>query len=109
MASWIGAGACAIAAALLIPFFSGSSLRHIIPLLFLLVIFLTASRFGRAAGIFGTIAAALLFAMFLFSPTLSPMVEDTSARDHLIWMVLIGIIASDLVGAYVIPGTHKRL
>jgi len=69
---------------------------------------LVAIRFGKAAGIIGTFAAALVFAVFLFRPTLSPLVEDVSARDHLIWMLLIGVILSDLLGAYTVIGTKDK-
>lgn len=107
-ASWIGFGACTIAAAALIPLFHESSSGRIVPLLFLAVIFVISTRFGRMAGFLGTLAAALIFATFLFSPVPSPIVEDIGARNHLIWMILIGVIASDLLGAYVVPRNRKK-
>jgi K+-sensing histidine kinase KdpD len=85
------------------------SFKTFLPFFFLGVIILIAIRFGNRAGIVGTLAAALVFATFLFEPTLSPLVEDTAARDHLIWMLLIGIILSDLLGAYTIPAAKNNI
>jgi K+-sensing histidine kinase KdpD len=50
------------------------------------------------AGVLGTIAIALIFATFLFEPRFNLTVADMAARSHLIWMVLIGMIVSGLLG-----------
>ena len=104
----MGAGACAIAASLATPFFNDTSVRTLVPFIFLAVIVFIAIRFGSIAGMLGTIAAALIFSIFLFKPIPSPFVEDPAARSHLIWMVLIGVILSDLLGAYTVAGTHRK-
>ena len=88
--------------------FSHGPFKTLLPFLFLAVIVVVASRFGNVAGILGTLASALVFSTFLFQPTLSPFVENAVARDHLIWMLLIGVILSDLLGAYAIPSTRNR-
>jgi len=64
------AALCTAAAACLTPLFHASSFRPFLPLLFLGVIVLVAIRFGRLAGMLGTVAAALIFAEFLFEPRL---------------------------------------
>lgn len=106
-ASWLGAAACAVAASLTIPFFNDTAVRTLVPFIFLAVIVFVAIRFGNIAGMLGTLAAALIFSIFLFKPIPSPFVENPAARNHLIWMVLIGIV-SDLLGAYSSPGPQKR-
>jgi len=104
----IGAGCCTVAAAGLTPVFSQTSFSSAAPLIFLLIIVLIAVRFGNFAGVLGTIAGALIFAIFLFEPRFSLLISDTSSRNHLIWMVIIGIILSDLLGAYSTRGTKNK-
>ncbi len=106
----VGAGCCAVAAAGLSPVISQTPFANFAPLIFLLVIFLIAARFGNYAGMIGTIVGALIFELFLFEPRFSLMIEDTAARNHLIWMVIIGVIISDLLGAYAVGGKdhHKQ-
>ncbi len=102
----IGAGCCAIASAALTPIFKQSSFSSSAPLIFLIVIVVVAVRFGNFAGMLGTIAGALIFAVFLFEPRFSIEIKDVSSRNHLIWMVLIGVVVSDLLGAYSLGGTN---
>jgi hypothetical protein len=92
----MGAICCTIAAACLIPVFYASTVKAFLPIPFLLIIVLVAFRFGRAAGVLGTIAAALLFALFLYEPP-GLGVSDPAARSHLMWMLIIGIVISDLL------------
>lgn len=57
----------------------------------------------------GTVAAALIFAFFLFEPKWNLAIKDSSAKSHVIWMLLLGIIISDLFGAYAVgTGTRRR-
>jgi hypothetical protein len=88
----IGAGCCAIAAGGFTPIFTQIHFSSFAPILFLGVIFVVAARFGNFAG--------LIFAIFLFEPRFSVMVRDAPSRNHLIWMVVIGVVVSDLLGAY---------
>jgi K+-sensing histidine kinase KdpD len=88
--------------------FNDSSFARLLPLLFLGVIVFVAIRFGSVAGILGTLAAGLIFAIFLFQPTPSPFVEDPISRNHLVWMLLIGVVVSELLRTYSVPGSHKK-
>jgi len=96
--SSLGAASCTAVAGCLIPIFAGNAYRAIVPLFFLLVILYVALRFGHVAGIIGTVCAALVFEIFLFEPTLSLAIENPSARNHLISMVILGLCASELLG-----------
>ena len=95
----LGTICCSVAAACLIPLFSASSIKSFLPIPFLLIIALVALGFGRAAGVLGTVAAALLFAGFLFEPS-GLAVGDPVAKRHLIWMLVIGIVFSDLLARF---------
>ena len=105
--SSVGAASCTAVAGCLIPVFAGNTYRAIVPLFFLLVILYVALRFGRVAGIIGTVCAALVFEIFLFEPTLSLAIENPSARNHLISMVILGICASELLGRRKAPVVYK--
>ncbi len=95
----LGTICCSVVAACLIPLFSASSIKSFLPIPFLLIIALVALGFGRAAGVLGTVAAALLFAGFLFEPS-GLAVGDPVAKRHLIWMLIIGIVFSDLLARF---------
>src|SRR5579864_5937757 len=104
----LGTICCTIAAACLIPVFSASTAKAILPIPFLLIIVLVAFRFGRGAGVLGTITAAFLFAWFLYEPA-GLAVGDPVAKSHLIWMMIIGIVISDLLTRFktIRMGGHK--
>ena len=104
----IGAGCCAVAAAGLTPIISQTPFTSFAPLVFLLVIFFVAARFGNFAGMFGTFTGALVFAIFLFQPRFSLMINDPSSRNHLIWMIVIGVVVSDLLGAYTVRERNEN-
>jgi K+-sensing histidine kinase KdpD len=93
-----GTGLCVSAAAMAAIAFRGSGLAGVLPLFFLVVVIVVAELFGSGAGILGTLAAALIFAELLFAPLLSIRVGDAAERNALIWMVLGGIIGSELLG-----------
>ena len=104
----VGAGCCAVAAAGLSPVMSQTPFASFAPLVFLVVIFLVAARFGNYAGMIGTILAALIFELFLFEPRFSLIINDAASRSHLIWMIVIGIVISDLLGAFAVPQKTNR-
>ena len=112
MSQWgacsLGTICCTVAAACLIPLFSASTAKAILPIPFLLIIVLVAFRFGRGAGVLGTITAAFLFAWFLYEPA-GLAVGDPVAKSHLIWMLIIGIVISDLLTRFKTSrmGGHK--
>src|SRR5215469_3116278 len=101
--SSIGALVCAMSALLLIVISKRTHLDEaILPLLFVIVVVPIAVRFGNVAGAFGTVLAALIFASF-FRPRWSLAISDPASTKHLIEMLVIGIILSDLFGAYSRP------
>jgi integral membrane sensor domain MASE1 len=99
---------CLAAAGLSALAFRVSPYKSFLPLLFLPIIVFVAVRFGSAPGILGTIGAAALFAEFLFEPTSSWRVDDSVQRSNLIWMVIIGIAASEIGGARPKNGGTKK-
>ena len=110
----VGMASCIVVASLAALFFHASSFRNILPFLFLAFILIVALRFGIAAGFFGTMTPALIFATFLFDPIPNWAVSDATAKDRLIWMVMIGIVISGLLGHQRMPHPgqgeteHKR-
>jgi K+-sensing histidine kinase KdpD len=65
-----------------------------LPIWFLAAIMLTIFRFGSLAGILGTIGSAITFALYLFEPIGRLAVHDQGQKDHLMWMLLIGLALS---------------
>ena len=104
----LGTICCTVAAACLIPLFNASTAKAILPIPFLLIIVLVAFRFGRGAGALGTVAAAFVFAWFLYEPA-GLAVADPVAKSHLIWMLIIGVAISDLLTRFKASrmGGHK--
>jgi K+-sensing histidine kinase KdpD len=100
MSSSIGVASCATLAACTIPFFYASSDKTVLPLIFLGIVVMVAIAFGNLAGVLGTVVAAALFALFLFEPRWSISIQDATAKDHLIWMVILGIVLSELFGRF---------
>jgi hypothetical protein len=94
----LGIGSCTLASAALVAMFWESSLRSLVPFVFLAVIAYIALRFGTIAGLVGTISSALVFASILFEPRPSLAISNPVDRNHLIVMIVIGICASELLG-----------
>jgi K+-sensing histidine kinase KdpD len=92
----IGGVICAIAALAVSVIAAGHRWQVFVPLFFVVVPALIALLFGTRAGIFGTVAAALIFAVFLFSPLGKVQIANSSARSNLGWMLLIGLAFSFL-------------
>jgi K+-sensing histidine kinase KdpD len=92
----VGAVICMIAALAVSVIAAGHAWQVFVPLFFIAVLALIALLFGARAGILGTLAAALIFAVFLFSPLGKLQVASGSARSNLGWMLLIGIAFSFL-------------
>jgi K+-sensing histidine kinase KdpD len=87
----VGGIICAFAALLVSFLASGHEWQSFVPLVFLVVLGVVALYFGTRAGIVGTLAAAFIFAVFLFSPLGRVGVASYTARVNLGWMLLIGI------------------
>ncbi len=94
----VGGTACAIAAALAALLFHRSSSQTALPFAFLAIIIAVAILFGRLAGVIGTAVAGLIFASVLFDPSPSLAIGDPVAKAHLIWMLVIGVVVSDVIG-----------
>jgi K+-sensing histidine kinase KdpD len=77
--------------------FSHSQLRVRVPLGFVAVLVVLASRFGPIVSVVGAVLSAMVFAYFLFPPLFSLRVEDPAARENLSWMVLSAIALSYLL------------
>ena len=93
-----GSVLCAASAGGLTLMFNKSSIKSVLPLLFLGIIILVAIRFGKESGMVGTIVAAIIFAGLLLEPLFSPRVRDFTQRSNLFWMIVGGIVFSELLG-----------
>jgi hypothetical protein len=94
----IGGLMCALAAFAVSALAAGHSWQVWIPLCFSAVLLLTALIFGTPAGLLGSVLAALVFTLFLFSPTGKISIADQTARTNLGWMMLTGVAFSFLFG-----------
>ena len=92
----IGVVLCGIAAAGASVVAAGHSWKHMVPLVFTLVLLFIAGLFGTRVGILSTVLAAIIFAGFLFAPVGNIGVASDTARNNLAWMLLIGIAFSFL-------------
>ncbi|MCI0347840.1 MAG: DUF4118 domain-containing protein, partial [Acidobacteriales bacterium] len=95
----IGVAACALLASTAAMLFRGQPSRVFVPLAFVMVIAAIAALFGRIAGVLGSLAAASMFALLLFTPVGSLAVSESAARANLGWMLLAGVALSYFIGA----------
>jgi K+-sensing histidine kinase KdpD len=93
----IGVALSAVAALSVSLLFARVSRSALLPLLFAIVQVAIAARFGVRVSVLGSISAAVVFAMVLYSPTGSLAVENPAARANLAWMVLVSIAGSYLL------------
>lgn len=77
--------------------FAGSDAGKVVPLWFILVLYVLARRYGFVAGVIGSLLCAFMFAHFMFDPTGSWHVEDEAARRNLLWMVVGAVAVSYLL------------
>ncbi len=80
--------------------------RGVLPLAFVAVLLLLSKRFGVTVSLTGSLAAAAVFALMLFSPVGSPRVDSDSARMSLGWMILGAVALSYLL--YPSRGVGRR-
>jgi K+-sensing histidine kinase KdpD len=85
---------CAIAVSMI---FSRTHWKMAAPFLFAAVLVVLASRFGAMVSVVGSLLAALIFALLLFSPVHSLHVENENERATLAWMILLSVSASYLL------------
>ena len=77
--------------------FRNSSIKSIMPILFLVVIVAVTMRFGTFAGRLGTVCCTLIFATLLFAPLNSLAVHRIDERRSLVWMLIIGVVVAELL------------
>jgi K+-sensing histidine kinase KdpD len=106
LTSFVGIMICGWSAALMSLVFHNRGGKVVVPIAFLVIVFLVSVRCGVAAGVLGSTVAALIFAMFLFPPLGSPQVANKSARSNLAWLVLGGLSISYLLGSS--EGGHEH-
>lgn len=85
---------CAIAVALI---FSKTQWKLAVPFLFAALLVLLSSRFGAMVSVVGSMLAAIIFTLLLFSPVHSLHVESETERGTLAWMILLSVSASYLL------------
>lgn len=95
-ASFVGAALGAIAAGAASLLTAGHSWQAWVPLALSVVLLMIALYLGTRAGVWGTLLAALVFAVLLFRPLGTLRVADGPARANLGWMLLIGLTFSFL-------------
>lgn len=79
--------------------------RAKLPFLFLILIVVVAKKRGEAAALLSTIAAAMIFALFLFHPLSSFSVATKTARSSLAWFLLGGMVCAHMLSP---PKRTKR-
>lgn len=86
---------------------SASSVRDLVPAVFVVLVVVVALRYGALAGIAGSLVGAAIFARWLYAPLGSVRVHDAVARDHLGWMLLAGVSLSYLLAAPNVRHKHE--
>jgi K+-sensing histidine kinase KdpD len=93
----IGFFLCTLLAGLGVWLFADTPYRPDVPLAFILVDASAAILWGCSGAIAGLLAAAALFAFFLFEPLGSWSVASQEARTNLSWMLLLGLVSAFLL------------
>jgi len=95
--STLGVVVSAISAIAVALVFSRTPWKLAAPFLFAAVLVLLASRFGAMVSVVGSLLAALIFELILFSPSHSVHVVSENERATLAWMILLSVSASYLL------------
>ena len=93
----VGTLLSAVFAAVLAFLFQRSTLRGFLPIAFIVVLVLLSKQFGFGVSLAGSLSAAIIFALILFPPVGSAMVENDSARMNIAWMILGAVAVSYLL------------
>ena len=93
----LGTGLCVVLALGLTLSFRHSSIKSILPIVFLVVVVAVTMRFGTFAGRLGTVCCTLIFATLLFPPLKSIAVHSSDERSSLIWMLIVGLVVAELL------------
>lgn len=94
----LGSALCAGVAFALCLTLRSSSIEDAAPLLLIPIVLLVAIRFGVLAGVVGTVASSLVFAVYLFPPLHRAAVSDPQQKSNLGWLLMAGIALSGLFG-----------
>ena len=78
--------------------FHRTQFRSFLPVIFIMVLALLASKFGTWSGILSTIVTAIVFAEFLFGPGFSLRMSSSAEKNNWVWMVIGGIALSEVLG-----------
>jgi len=105
----LGISLCVFASSMITALSRHSSIKAIVPIMFLSVIVFIALKFGSLAAALGTLIAGGTFAFFLFAPFHSLLIDDPSARGNVMWMVLLGLIAAHFLPPPPNDGTDPRV
>jgi K+-sensing histidine kinase KdpD len=90
----LGTLLCVVLAVVVAIMGQGKPGKAALPMWFLAAVMVIIFRFGSLAGILGTIFSGIIFATFLFEPLGRLAVHDEVQKDHLMWMVLLGLALS---------------
>ena len=94
-AKWLFGTSISVAiAAVLVVLVRGSARSSLVPIFFIFVVVVCARYFGLLAGIFGSIGASALFALFLFQPYGTLRVNNHEALSNLGLLLFAGIALS---------------
>lgn len=88
--------------------FASQSWRAFVPLAFIVVLVLLASRYGLAVSVIGSTLTAIIFAHFLFAPIGSLKVDSDTAKTNLAWMILASVAVSYLLFPSHYSGNRKH-
>ena len=98
---WLKVSAGLVLCALAAFAVSASDLLHpwrlVLPLAFVVILVMLATRYGVIVAVIGAPLAAFIFAYFLFPPLHSFQVDNDAAKGNLGWMILAGVVISYLV------------
>src|SRR3954471_261696 len=101
----VGAAICLAAAGVAVLIWGGSpSPPAVLPLIFLIVIWL-AIQFGRHAGFVSTFIASAALALFVYKPVARFAIDDHTAAGYVAALLLGGIICSELLAD---PPEHQH-
>jgi K+-sensing histidine kinase KdpD len=94
----VGVGCCVLTAVLLSVYLKDAeNIRFVAPVLCLQVVLLVSVKWGRAAGLIGSLLATLIFAIFLFPPVGSFAIHDPAEGTMLLLLIAGTVCVSALV------------
>jgi K+-sensing histidine kinase KdpD len=104
----LGTCLCVFVSGVITALSRNSSIKTLVPIMFLWLIIFVALKFGSLAAALGTLIAGGTFAFYLFAPFHSLLVADPIARGNLMSMVLLGLIVAHFLPPPSNNGTDPR-